>query len=106
MAVKSPQKNLYEVTVILKPNLSEDNVDKALGQIESTIKSFGGDILNVTEPNLRRFAHRIKTTKDGFYISILFNSPPDLPNTLKKSLSIMDDVLRYLLARKEKENKK
>ena len=101
MAVKTVQKNKYELTLILKPDLSEDALKKVLSQIESSIKNFGGEVLTIEEPQLKRFTHKIKNVRDGFYITILFNSPPDLPNTLKKSLSIIDEVLRFVLIKKE-----
>ena len=101
MAVKSQQKNLYELTLILSPSLNENDLKKQINQIESAIKSFGGDILSVSEPFLRRFTHKIKTNSDGYYMTIQFNSLPELPNTLKKSLSIMDQLLRYVLISKE-----
>ena len=101
MPVKVQQKNLYEATVIIKPDLSNDDLNKVVDQIQATIKSFGGDILNVIEPSLKKFTHRIKTVRDGYYVTFIFNSPPELPTTLKKSLLIMDEVLRHMVLRKE-----
>ena len=101
MTVKTIQKNKYELTLILKPDLSEDALKKVLSQVESSVKNFGGEILSVAEPQLKRFTHKIKNVKDGFYVTILFNSPPDLPNTLKKSLLVIDEILRFVLIGKE-----
>lgn len=101
MTIKIVQKNKYELTLILKPDLSEDALNKVLAQVESSIKSFGGEVVTTTEPQLKRFTHKIKNVRDGFYITMLFNSAPDLPNTLKKSLSIVDEILRFVLIGKE-----
>lgn len=101
MPVKTQQKNLYELTLIIKPDLSSEDLNKVLNQVQSTIKGFGGDILNVTEPALKRFTHRITTIKDGYYVTFMFSSPPELPATLKKSLLIMDEILRHIVLRKE-----
>lgn len=101
VAVKTQQKNLYELTYITKPNLKEDNKQKIIDQIESSIKNFGGDISNVSEPDFRRFAHKIKGFKEGEYITVLFTSPPDAPNILKRTLLINDDVLRFVVVKKE-----
>lgn len=101
MPVKTQQKNLYELTYITKPNTKDDSKQKISEQVESSIKNFGGDILNVSEPELKRLAHKIKGFKEGNYISLQFNSPPEVPNTLKKILLISDDVLRFIVVRKE-----
>ena len=102
MAVKTAVKNSYEALVIFRPNISEKDLTESVKQIETAIKNYGGTISRVDEPVRKRFTHKIKTFKDGYYISILFDSPPEAPNTLKRTLSVSDDVLRYMLAKKEK----
>ena len=99
--VKTIVKNLYELVVILKSNLSNDDLEKNIVQYESAIKSYGGSVVRVEEPVRRKFTHKIKSFKEGFYVSILFNSSPELPNTLKRILAIADDVLRYIIVGKE-----
>ncbi len=101
MATKELVKNLYEVVLALKANISDDDLEKNISQITSSIKNYGGNVIKVEDPVHRKFTHRMKGAKEGFYVSILFNSPPDVPNTLKRTLSIADDVLRYSLIRRE-----
>lgn len=102
MAVKTVVKNLYELLIVVRPNISEDELENTISSIESAIKNYGGNVVKVDEPLKRRFTHKIKGSKDGYYVSLLFNSPPELPNTLKRTLSINDDILRYILVRQEK----
>ena len=97
---KAPVKNLYEAIVIVKSNIGDDGIEKNINQLESAIKNYGGNIVRIDEPVRKKFTHRIKGLKEGFYISILFNSPPELPNTLKRTLAIVDDVLRYVILKK------
>ena len=99
--LKTQVKSLYEVLVILKSDLSDDDIDKNISQIESSIKNFGGSIVRIDEPLRRRLTHKIKGYKEGYNVSIIFNSPSELPSTLKRSLSIADDVLRYILIKRE-----
>ena len=100
MIIKAPTKNLYEVLVIIKPNLSDSELEKNLSQLESSIKNYGGSIVKTEEPIRRKFTHPIKGFKDGYYLSVLFNSPPELPATLKRTLSISDYILRSIVVRK------
>lgn len=101
MAVQTTQKNLYEANIVVRPNVGDDNLEGIISKIESAIKNFGGEITRIDEPSSRRFTHKIKGFKDGFYICFLFHSNPDLPNTLKRTLAISDDVLRYMIVKKE-----
>ena len=102
--LKAPVKNLYELLVIIKSNINDDDLDKNITQIESAIKNYGGSIVKIDEPSRKRFTHKVKGFKEGYYVSILFNSPTEAPNMLKRTLSISDDVLRYVIVKKE--NKK
>ena len=102
--LKTAVKNLYELLVIIKPNINDDDLDKTITQIESSIKNYGGSIVKTDEPLRKRVAHKVKGFKEGYYVSILFNSPTEAPNMLKRSLSISDDVIRHVIVKKE--NKK
>lgn len=108
MAVSTQAKNLYEVFVVFKANIDDDELEKNISQVETAIKNYGGNIIKIGEPLRRTFTHRIKGVKEGYYVSVVFNSPPELPNVLKRTLSISDDVLRYIVVRKDskKENLK
>lgn len=99
--VKTAVKNLYDLLVVLKANLSDDELEKEITQIESSIKNYGGTIVKTDDPVRRRLTHKMAGNTEGTYVAILFNSPPELPNTLKRTLSIADNVLRYIIVRKE-----
>lgn len=99
--LKAPVKNLYEVLVVIKSNINDDDLDKNIDQIESAIKNYGGNIVKSDEPVRKRFTHMIKSFKEGYYVSILFNSPSEVPNMLKRTLSISDDVIRYTIVKRE-----
>lgn len=101
MVTKVQTKNSYEVFFILKPDLSDDDIERNISQIEAAIKNYGGGVVKVLEPVRRTFTHKIKGIKDGFYISILFNSPPEAPNTLKRTMSVSDDILRFIVVKKD-----
>lgn len=108
MTVTAQAKNLYEVIVVFKANINDDELEKNISQLDTAIKNYGGNIIKIDEPIRRTFTHKIKGQKDGYYVSVVFNSPPELPNVLKRTLSIADDVLRYIIVRKDdtKENLK
>ena len=101
MTIKAPVKNLYEVLIVLKANISDEALEKNVTQVTSAIKNYGGSVIKIDEPVYRKFTHRIKNLKEGFYVSILFSSPTEAPNTLKRTLAISDEILRYIVVRKE-----
>lgn len=102
--MKAAVKNLYEAMIVIKPNLNEDGLDKCVEQIQSSIKNYGGSIVQIDEPSKKRLTHKIKGFKEGNYLLVVFSSPSEVPNLLKRSLSISDDVVRHIIVKKE--NKK
>ena len=99
--VKTQIKNIYELLIILRPTLSEGDLEKNIQQIETAIKNHGGTVVKTDKPYRSKLAHKIKEFKDGFYVDLIFNAPPELPNILKRTLSITDDVLRYMIVKKD-----
>lgn len=100
MSVKTLEKNLYEITVIIKSTVGEKNLDRVLEQLEESIKNYSGEIQSSSEPIYRKLAYRINGIKDGFLVTFNVNAPSDLPSSLNRSFSIMDEVLRHMVIKK------
>ena len=100
MATKQQNKNTYEAIIVLNPNMNDNELDKSISEIESAIQSYSGNIIKTDELQKRRLTHKIDGNKDGIILSIHFNSPPEAPNTFKRTLSINDNVLRHIIIRK------
>lgn len=101
MAAGVVQKNSYELTVVIKTTIKEKALESTIEKIEALIKNGGGEIMNKEEPLQRRLTYRIQGLKEGFFIVIKFNSTPELPNTIKRSIAIMDEVLRQMIVKLE-----
>lgn len=102
MVVKTVTKDLYEVLIVIRPNIDDESLENSILQVESAIKNYGGSVIKIDEPIRRKFTHKIKNFKEGYYVTFLFNSSRELPNNLKRTLSINDDVLRYIVVKVEK----
>ena len=63
--VKTQTKNIYELLIILRPTLSEDDLEKNIQQIESAIKNYGGTNTKTDRPYRNKLMHKIKEYKDG-----------------------------------------
>ena len=90
----------YELTVIFHPDL-EMNVDPALDKVRKLVEANGGKIIKEeTEPK-RRMMYQIKGQDFGLYYFFLVSLPTDAPNKIENTLSITDEVMRYLLVKPE-----
>ena len=92
--------NNYEVMFIIDPSTGEENVnatvEKFKGIIEekATINSF--DIWGN-----RRLAYLINDKDEGYYVLAQISAEPDFPAELERKFKIDENVMRYLVLRKE-----
>ena len=93
--------NKYELALVVNAKIEDDAraavVDKAKGYIER----FGGAVTDVEEWGKKRLAYEIQHMKEGFYYFIQFDADIDCPTQLEQNVRIMDNVLRFLVVRKD-----
>jgi len=93
--------NKYEVAVILNPNLEEDALRAEFDTIQAYITRFEGETEKVDSWGKRKLAYEINKTTEGYYYFITFNAPPTAPIELERRLRIRENVVRYLITRKD-----
>lgn len=93
---------MYDLTYILNPNLSEEEVVNYKKQIRDLIISKEGQILAELPENKRKLAYPLKKMVQGYYLSLDFEMPAESLAELEKKLKLDNNVLRHLIIKKEK----
>lgn len=91
----------YELTVIVRPELSEEDRDKVLSKIEELITTAGGSVLSRDMWGRRELAYPIKKYKEGVYVLFTFNVEPGATRDIDYKVKINDDIIRHLLVKSE-----
>ncbi|MFW5991900.1 MAG: 30S ribosomal protein S6 [Halanaerobiaceae bacterium] len=91
----------YETTFILNPEMEEDDREDLMERIKGIITA-EGEINEVDVWGNRQLAYEINDQRTGFYAVIDFNSEPEVVDELERNLKIIDDVMRFLVVRKDK----
>ena len=93
----------YEVTVILQPQLEEtarnelvETITKRLTQSEAE-----GDKPVVNHWGPRKLAYEIQDFSEGYYLFVEAKLDPTQITELERSFQFTEDILRYLVVRKE-----
>ena len=94
----------YELLIILKPTLTEDEVKVKADFIKEIITKNGGEIASVVEMGKRKLAYKIDKYERGTYFVIYFKAPTQLIAELVRNLRITEEVIRFLPVKYE--NKK
>ncbi len=91
----------YELAVVLKPSLDDEARNAEMTKIQELITRFNGNIEKVDDWGKRRLAYEIQKGNEGYYVFLTFEAPRTTPAEIESRVRIMENVLRYLIVRKE-----
>jgi small subunit ribosomal protein S6 len=89
----------YELMVIHRFDMAEPDVRKSVAEIEKAITDRDGVVKDTDFWGKRRFAYEINHMNEGFYSVIVFDGEVELQETLDRSLSLLDSVVRHKIVR-------
>ncbi len=92
----------YELMVIYASRLDEEGLEAQIERTKDIIVGVGGEIEKVDKWGKRRFAYEINDNTDGFYVVIDFQAESGTTSEVERILKITDEVVRYLLVRKDR----
>lgn len=90
----------YEVTFILNPNLSDEEVTATADRVSGLITTVGGEITE-TRPwgGKRRLAYPIQHHRDGYYVTTKFRTTPGAAYNLDGQIKLNENIIRHLVFR-------
>lgn len=94
MSTKHP---LYEMMVILKPDLGEKGTKEALAELQKTLGEHKAEISHVDDWGKRQLAYEIKGYGEGYYHISYFTMPQESIDTLEKDLLLMQNLMRHII---------
>ena len=93
--------NKYELAVVVNAKLEDEERAATLEKVKEMITRFGGNVTDVDDWGVRKLAYEIQKMHEGFYYFIQFEADSDCPAELERHMRIMDNVLRYLIVKKD-----
>jgi small subunit ribosomal protein S6 len=89
--------NSYELLVLTKPDVSDEDRDAIVKRIEGWLKDAGGEIVESKYLGVQRLAYPIKKSNEAAYNLWFVDAPPEMPSELAAKVRIDEDILRHLL---------
>ena len=93
--------NKYELALVLSPALDEEGRAAEVAKVQATLERFGAKIEKVDDWGKKRLAYPIQKLNEGFYAFIDFDAEGTTPAEIESRVRIMENVIRYLIVRKE-----
>lgn len=89
----------YELLVVLKPDLGEEEFKEALSELKLKLEKKGVKFTNEEIWGKRRLAYRIKKWEEGFYVLLRFKTEVEALKEIRQVLRLKESVIRYLLTK-------
>ena len=91
----------YELAVVVSAKLEDDARAEVIEKVKALVTRFGGNITDVDEWGKKRLAYEIQKMKEAYYYFIHFEADAQCPAEVERHVRIMDNVMRYLVVKKE-----
>lgn len=92
--------NKYESIVIINPSITEEAL-KALESKFTGLINENGKVESFENKGKKKLAYEIKKNTEAFYVEINFEANPESITELERNYRITDDVLKFIIVRKE-----
>ena len=84
----------YELALVVNAKIEDEAREAVVEKAKGYVARYGG---TVTE----RLAYEVQKMREGFYYFIQFEADATCPAEVERHVRIMDNVMRYLVVKKE-----
>ena len=92
---------LYESIVILRPSLADEDIQKTLDKVKSTIEKSGGTIERLENWGKKKLAYEVKREKKGVYVQLNFHGSGVAVTELERFFRLEDAIMKFLTVKLE-----
>lgn len=86
----------YETIFIIRPTLSDEEVNKIIEKIRGMIEKKGGKVLAIENWGKKKLAYGVKKEKKGTYLLFRFKGDGKLVAELERQCLIDDALIKFL----------
>jgi small subunit ribosomal protein S6 len=94
---------LYDIIVLLTPDLSDEEAMRAVGDYRTLLTGGGGEVVKDDSWGRRKLAYPIGRKRDAWYHHFQVKAEPSLIAEAERRLRLSDQVLRHLAVRADEE---
>lgn len=94
-----PDNAMYDLNVILDPNLTDAQLQTEKDAVENQIKRIEGEIVELDEWGSKRLAYPIRKLNEGYYLIYKVKLPTARPKAIEVNLRQRDNVMRAMVVK-------
>ncbi len=86
----------YELLFVVKPTLTEEEVNGKLEFVKDVLTKNGAEIKTVDAMGVRKLAYEIEKCERGYYFVIYFQGNPAILDEVLRNLRLDENIIRFL----------
>ncbi len=86
----------YETIYILRPTMSEDEVNAAIENTNAILTTDGGQVISLDKWGIRTLAYLIKKESQGYYVFCDYATDPANVSEMERKFRIDEAVMKYM----------
>ena len=100
--IKNPIMNLYELTYLIKPELTNDEAQEFNGELTDELKEMGAKLYRMDQPKKRNLAYELKGFTEAYLACIDMDIESEKVKLIEETLKRSDEVIRHMIISKDK----
>jgi small subunit ribosomal protein S6 len=96
----------YELMFIVRPDMTDEDQDKLLANLESQVDTAGGTVKSVERMGKRRLAYLVRKFQDGIYILMILDGDGAMVKEVERRLRVTEPVIKFITVRVDEEQKR
>jgi small subunit ribosomal protein S6 len=96
----------YELMFIVRPDMADEDLDKLISNLESSVTSAHGTVKSVERMGKRRLAYMVRKFREGVYILLTVEGEGSVVHELERRLRVTEPVIKFLTVRIDEEQKR
>jgi small subunit ribosomal protein S6 len=96
----------YELMFIVRPDMTDEDLEKLISTLQSTVPTAGGTVVKVEKMGKRRLAYTVRRFHDGIYVLMVVEGGGAVIHELERRLRVTEPVIKFLTVRIDEEQKR
>ncbi len=96
----------YELMFIVRPDMTDEDLDKLISTLQSVVPPSGGNVVKVEKMGKRRLAYMVRRFHDGIYVLMVIEGGGPVMHELERRLRVTEPVIKFLTVRVDEEHKR
>ncbi len=96
----------YELMFIVRPDMTDEDLDKLIANLQSVVPGSGGNVKRVDKMGKRRLAYTVRRFHEGIYVLFVVEGGGAVIHELERRLRVTEPVIKFLTVRVDEEQKR